>query len=115
MFLGGLDEALGTIINTCHEDQVPLIFALKRQVLGRVLCKKVAVSVVGIFNYDGAQVRTPFPGIAVRFSWKDRRVRLRTNFLSITFCAIDLMHKGVSLLLSYINMNKRYSCKKIRF
>ena len=33
-----------------------MVFALKRQLLGKVLLKKVPVSIVGIFNYDGAQV-----------------------------------------------------------
>ena len=41
----------------CNENQIPVVFALKRQLLGKVLLKKVPVSIVGIFNYDGAQVR----------------------------------------------------------
>ncbi|KAM9811042.1 selenocysteine insertion sequence-binding protein 2-like [Neosynchiropus ocellatus] len=52
---GGLDEALHTIINTCREQEVPFIFALSRRALGRCLNKVVPVSLVGIFNYDGAQ------------------------------------------------------------
>ncbi|XP_053727774.1 selenocysteine insertion sequence-binding protein 2-like isoform X1 [Synchiropus splendidus] len=52
---GGLDEALHTIINTCREQEVPFIFALSRKALGRCLNKVVPVSLVGIFNYDGAQ------------------------------------------------------------
>ncbi|KAL9985383.1 hypothetical protein ACROYT_G007779 [Oculina patagonica] len=52
---GGLDETLSGIITTCQENQIPLVFALKRQLLGKVLLKKVPVSIVGIFNYDGAQ------------------------------------------------------------
>ena len=53
---GGLDDTLGSILNLCQENQVPVVFALKRQLLGKVLLKKVPVSIVGIFNYDGAQV-----------------------------------------------------------
>ena len=53
---GGLDDALGSIITSCQENQIPVVFALKRQLLGKVLLKKVPVSIVGIFNYDGAQV-----------------------------------------------------------
>ena len=56
MTLGGLDDALRGMTNLCHEYNTPVVFALKRQALGRVVCKKVPVSVVGVFNYDGAQV-----------------------------------------------------------
>lgn len=54
--VGGLDDTLDGIINSCQEHQIPVVFALKRQLLGKVLLKKVPVSIVGIFNYDGAQV-----------------------------------------------------------
>ncbi|XP_078478270.1 LOW QUALITY PROTEIN: selenocysteine insertion sequence-binding protein 2-like [Lampetra planeri] len=52
---GGLDEALHAIIDTCREQGVPFIFALSRKALGRCVNKMVPVSLVGIFNYDGAQ------------------------------------------------------------
>ncbi|XP_062399744.1 selenocysteine insertion sequence-binding protein 2-like [Sardina pilchardus] len=52
---GGLDEALYTIINTCREQDIPFVFALSRKALGRCVNKAVPVSLVGIFNYDGAQ------------------------------------------------------------
>ncbi|XP_056889539.1 selenocysteine insertion sequence-binding protein 2-like [Takifugu flavidus] len=52
---GGLDEALHTIIDTCREQAVPFVFALSRRALGRCVNKAVPVSLVGIFNYDGAQ------------------------------------------------------------
>lgn len=52
---GGLDEALYTIIDTCREQGVPFVFALSRKALGRCVNKTVPVSLVGIFNYDGAQ------------------------------------------------------------
>ncbi|XP_051279031.1 selenocysteine insertion sequence-binding protein 2 [Dicentrarchus labrax] len=52
---GGLDEALYTIIDTCREQGVPFVFALSRKALGRCVNKAVPVSLVGIFNYDGAQ------------------------------------------------------------
>lgn len=54
-FAGGLDEALYTIIDTCREQGVPFVFALSRKALGRCVNKAVPVSLVGIFNYDGAQ------------------------------------------------------------
>lgn len=52
---GGLDEVLHTIINMCREQGVPFLFALSRKALGRCVNKAVPVSLVGIFNYDGAQ------------------------------------------------------------
>ncbi|KAI5088273.1 selenocysteine insertion sequence-binding protein 2-like, partial [Silurus meridionalis] len=52
---GGLDEALHNIIDTCREQDVPFVFALSRKALGRCVSKAVPVSLVGIFNYDGAQ------------------------------------------------------------
>ncbi|KAJ0067973.1 hypothetical protein NL108_014228, partial [Boleophthalmus pectinirostris] len=52
---GGLDEALHSIIDTCREQEVPFIFALSRKALGRCVKKAVPVSLVGIFNFDGAQ------------------------------------------------------------
>ncbi|KAF7657454.1 hypothetical protein LDENG_00027040 [Lucifuga dentata] len=52
---GGLDEALHTIIDTCREQGIPFVFALSRKALGRCVNKAVPVSLVGIFNYDGAQ------------------------------------------------------------
>ncbi|KAI4901704.1 hypothetical protein NFI96_029239 [Prochilodus magdalenae] len=52
---GGLDEALHAIIDTCREQGVPFVFALTRKSLGRCVNKAVPVSLVGIFNYDGAQ------------------------------------------------------------
>ncbi|KAL2092814.1 hypothetical protein ACEWY4_012612 [Coilia grayii] len=52
---GGLDEVLYTIINTCREQDIPFVFALSRKALGRSVNKAVPVSLVGIFNYEGAQ------------------------------------------------------------
>ncbi|XP_046872044.1 selenocysteine insertion sequence-binding protein 2-like isoform X2 [Hypomesus transpacificus] len=51
----GLDEALHNIIDTCREQAVPFVFALSRKALGRCVNKAVPVSLVGVFNYDGAQ------------------------------------------------------------
>ncbi|XP_059403616.1 selenocysteine insertion sequence-binding protein 2-like isoform X3 [Carassius carassius] len=52
---GGLDEALHTIIDTCRDQGIPFVFALSRKALGRCVNKAVPVSLVGIFNFDGAQ------------------------------------------------------------
>ena len=54
--IGGLDETLNNIIDMCHEQNVPLVFALGRRALGRACAKLVPVSVVGIFSYDGSEV-----------------------------------------------------------
>lgn len=54
---GGLDDTLHTIIDYACEQNIPFVFALNRKALGRSLNKAVPVSVVGIFSYDGAQVR----------------------------------------------------------
>jgi ribosomal protein L7Ae-like RNA K-turn-binding protein len=52
---GGLDEALNSIISMCHEQRIPLVFALGRRALGRACAKPVPVSVVGIFSYEGVE------------------------------------------------------------
>uniref|UniRef100_A0A674JJ71 SECIS binding protein 2 n=1 Tax=Terrapene triunguis TaxID=2587831 RepID=A0A674JJ71_9SAUR len=54
---GGLDETLHTIIDCACEQNIPFVFALNRKALGRCVNKAVPVSVVGIFSYDGAQVK----------------------------------------------------------
>ncbi|XP_078540922.1 selenocysteine insertion sequence-binding protein 2-like isoform X1 [Lissotriton helveticus] len=51
---GGLDEALYNVIAMAREQEIPFIFALGRKALGRCVNKLVPVSVVGIFNYFGA-------------------------------------------------------------
>ncbi|XP_022100524.1 selenocysteine insertion sequence-binding protein 2-like [Acanthaster planci] len=52
---GGLDDALNRIMTLSAEQNVPVVFALGRKALGRAVNKLVPVSVVGIFNYDGAE------------------------------------------------------------
>lgn len=52
---GGLDAAVNTIITLAEEQSVPFVFALGRKALGRICLKKVPVSCVGIFNYDGSE------------------------------------------------------------
>lgn len=56
-FTGGLDEALYNVIAMAREQEIPFVFALGRKALGRCVNKLVPVSVVGIFNYFGAEVR----------------------------------------------------------
>eukprot|EP00039_Didymoeca_costata_P000461 m.45627 g.45627 ORF g.45627 m.45627 type:complete len:478 (-) comp10275_c0_seq2:720-2153(-) len=52
---GGLDDAIKLILDTCAEKDIVVIFALSRRQIGRALKRPVAVSVVGILNYQGAQ------------------------------------------------------------
>lgn len=42
-----------------REQEIPFVFALGRKALGRCVNKLVPVSVVGIFNYSGAEVSNP--------------------------------------------------------
>ena len=56
LLLGGLDEALNKIIYLADQQDVPVVFALGRRALGRACSKIVPVSVVGVFNYGGAEV-----------------------------------------------------------
>ncbi len=51
---GGLDEAINTIIEGAMQQNVPFLFALGRKALGRAVNKLVPISVVGIFDYAGA-------------------------------------------------------------
>lgn len=53
---GGLDEALYNVIAMAREQEIPFVFALGRKALGRCVNKLVPVSVVGIFNFSGAEV-----------------------------------------------------------
>lgn len=72
---GGLDEALYNVIAMAREQEIPFVFALGRKALGRCVNKLVPVSVVGIFNYFGAEVRiqghfsSPLLPHIARFLW----------------------------------------------
>ncbi|XP_074956520.1 selenocysteine insertion sequence-binding protein 2-like isoform X5 [Phalacrocorax aristotelis] len=52
---GGLDEALYNVIAMARDQEIPFVFALGRKALGRCVNKLVPVSVVGIFNFSGAE------------------------------------------------------------
>lgn len=55
-FVGGLNDAINLVISLAQEQGIPCVFALGRKALGRVCLKKVPVSCVGVFNYDGSEV-----------------------------------------------------------
>jgi ribosomal protein L7Ae-like RNA K-turn-binding protein len=52
---GGLDDAINFIIETAMQKNVPFLFALGRKSLGKAVNKLVPISVVGIFDYAGAE------------------------------------------------------------
>jgi ribosomal protein L7Ae-like RNA K-turn-binding protein len=52
---GGLDDAINQIIQKAMEQNVPFVFALGRKGLGKAVNKLVPISVVGIFDYSGAE------------------------------------------------------------
>jgi ribosomal protein L7Ae-like RNA K-turn-binding protein len=52
---GGLDDAINFIIQNAMEQNIPFVFALGRKGLGKSLNKLVPISVVGIFDYSGAE------------------------------------------------------------
>lgn len=54
---GGLDDALQQIIQLCKTQNVPYVFALGRRAMGRAVSKLVPVSIIGIFDYSGAEAR----------------------------------------------------------
>jgi len=53
---GGLDDFTKEILKTCETSQIPIVFALRRNSLGKTLMgKKVRVCVVAVLMYDGAE------------------------------------------------------------
>ena len=44
------------IIQLCNDYNVTMVYALNRKKMGGILRKKVPVSIVGVFSYDGAEV-----------------------------------------------------------
>ena len=55
--VGGIDERVSTILSLCHEREVQVVYAMSRRRLAAVLRKKFKMGCVGIFSYDGAEVR----------------------------------------------------------
>ncbi|XP_065841806.1 selenocysteine insertion sequence-binding protein 2-like isoform X2 [Oscarella lobularis] len=83
---GGIDEMLQKIRHMCFEQDVPIVFALTRKGLGKAVNKKVPVSIVGIFNYDGAkdqfdhviglthEARTAYVKLVAEFESESKRI-----------------------------------------
>ena len=55
--VGGIDERVSTILSLCREREVQVVYAMSRRRLAAVLRKKFKMGCVGIFSYDGAEVR----------------------------------------------------------
>ena len=49
-----IDETVEKLKTKCREKHIAYAFSLKRRKIGFLLMKKVPVSCVGIFNYDGS-------------------------------------------------------------
>lgn len=56
-FTGGLNDVINEIITLAEAYHIPYIFSHRRFNLGKVCRKGVPVSCVGIFNYEGSEVR----------------------------------------------------------
>nr|XP_026689530.1 selenocysteine insertion sequence-binding protein 2-like isoform X2 [Ciona intestinalis] len=54
---GGLDDVLHEILDLCKEQNIPYVFALGKKALGRAVSKTVPVSIVGVFDYSGAEAQ----------------------------------------------------------
>ena len=52
---GGLDEAVKNLLDAARKNDLPIVYALSRRKMGRVLRKKVPVSCCGIFNYQATE------------------------------------------------------------
>ena len=52
---GGLDEAIQHILDLARHLDIPIVYALSRFKIGRILKKNVPVSCCGILNYQGTE------------------------------------------------------------
>jgi len=91
---GGLDEALYNVIAMAREQEIPFVFALGRKALGRCVNKLVPVSVVGIFNYSGAEVSNSLS------IWLKSTVMffIVENYFSIESSTSDMFDNGFNLI-----------------
>ena len=52
---GGLDQAVEHLLESARKAQLPIVYALSRRKIGRVLKKNVPVSCCGVLNYQGTE------------------------------------------------------------
>jgi hypothetical protein len=57
LFEGGLDERISKILDTCREKNILVSFGLTRKRMAEALNKKPRMSVVGIYNPDGSEIK----------------------------------------------------------
>jgi hypothetical protein len=55
--LGGINDSVAQLKEQSTAQGVTYLFALSRRELGFLTFKKVGVSVIGIFSYEGSEVR----------------------------------------------------------
>mmetsp|Transcript_18098 Transcript_18098/g.41963 ORF Transcript_18098/g.41963 Transcript_18098/m.41963 type:complete len:518 (+) Transcript_18098:108-1661(+) len=51
---GGLDDVVETLIEECRENDVPVVFALSRNRIGKALGKSIRLSIVCVLSAEGA-------------------------------------------------------------
>ena len=49
-----LDEKITSIIDACHEHEVPVVYAMTRRNLGKAISKPSRVCCVGVYSFEGA-------------------------------------------------------------
>jgi ribosomal protein L7Ae-like RNA K-turn-binding protein len=55
--LDGLDDRVESIIESAEQHNCPCIFGLNKKRLGNAIGKDIKISVVGIYNHDGADYK----------------------------------------------------------
>lgn len=80
---GGLDDAINLIIQTSMEQNVPFVFALGRKGLGKAVNKLVPISVIGLFDFSGAEVRAIIKIRPINSNDKPGFVVLKRNTSSV--------------------------------
>ena len=80
---GGLDEAVEHLLNLVRQADLPIVYALSRRKIGRVLCKKVPVSCCGILNYQAMEDTWKKLSEAVAIAREEYQLKLNQLGLTI--------------------------------
>ncbi len=80
---GGLDEAVEHLLNLARQADLPVVYALSRRKMGRVLCKKVPVACCGILNYQATEETWKKLTEAVAVAREEYQLKLKQLGLSI--------------------------------
>ena len=81
---GGLDEAVEHLLNLARQADLPVVYALSRRKMGRVLCKKVPVSCCGILNYQATEDTWKKLTEAVAVAREEYQLKLKQLGLAIS-------------------------------